>query len=665
MRRSRCGDPAGLARKGAMLRPIWLLSQDTAQFCAPPLTTGALKAYFVRHGRTAPASQVEIVHFLGEGAAPRWLDDTWRRETAAVARAAIASGLQPVVGLSCYTWNVAEFLDIARAIKDELPEVLIVAGGPHVQRAQDFLRDDGIDVVVLGEGEETFTELLDCADRAGWEKIQGLAFVGGGGEIRTTPARPRTAELDRFPTALDVIELRDEDGKPRYRQVAYETSRGCPYRCSFCEWGTGAIGTKMYQFSVDRIRDDLERLVEGGIHDIWLCDSNFGALREDRAKAEIIVDLKKRTGRPNTFATSWSKNHNQRVQDIVRLMHRHGLLWHYHLALQTLTPYALELSHRTNMRANDYEPIARTLAAEGVPITGELIWGLPGDNLADFERNLDHLMTVFPNINIFGYTLLPGTEFYEKREEYSLVTLPVAGYGKAKGEYVVGCHTFSRDEGEEGYFLITAYVLLARGHVMPLAVRHLAQTGRVGVCRILRACLHALVAEYGAEVEAEVERDLRGNRMAVYESRAPLFVRAIADLERTFAVIRRVVAGDLVAQGASDLVASTLAVLELDRAFCPRSTPAETIVCEFDFAADRASEALSAMQPAAADDLERTGEPVVALEIRHPGLVGEVLLDPDGGSWMRGRTVRVLRDPWARDMGADTAADRDDAAAAD
>jgi hypothetical protein len=178
---------------------------------------------------------------------------------------------------------------------------------------------------------------------------------------------------------------------------------------------------------------------------------------------------------------------------------------------------------------------------------------------------------------------------------------------------------------------------------MPLVVRHLAQTGRVGVCRVLRACLHALVAEFGPEVEAEVERDLRGNRMAVYESRAQLFVHAIADLERTFAVIERVVAADLVAQGAGDLVESALAVLELDRAFCPRSTPAETIVVDFDFAADRAAEALGAMQAAAPSDLDRSAGESVALEIRHPGLVGTVLVDPDGGSWMRGRTVGVRR----------------------
>ena len=60
---------------------------------------------------------------------------------------------------------------------------------------------------------------------------------------------------------------------------------------------------------------------------------------------------------------------------------------------------------------------------QGVPIAAELIWGLPGDNLPDFETNLDTLLAIFPNINIFGYTLLPGTEFYERREEYRIEPL--------------------------------------------------------------------------------------------------------------------------------------------------------------------------------------------------------------------------------------------------
>jgi hypothetical protein len=615
-----------------MKRPVFLLSMDTDQFCAPPMTTGALKAYFAAHGRGAAQSDVELVHFAHRGHVEGWLAGEWATRVRPALLAALGGGDTPVVGLSCYTWNVAEFLDLARRVRAEAPGTLVVAGGPHVQRAEDFLHDEAIDVVVLGEGEQAFTELLDCATRQEWAGVAGIAYLDDG-RLRRTATRARTENLDRLPSALDVVALRGPCGEPLYRQVAYETSRGCPYRCSFCEWGTGAIGTKMHQFSLARIRSDLERLVDGGLQDIWLCDSNFGALREDLAKAEIFVELRRRTGRPRTFATSWSKNHNRRVQEIVRLLNRNGLLWHYHLALQTLTPKALELSHRTNMRANDYEPLARQLAAEGVPVTAELIWGLPGDTLAEFEANLDHLFAVFPNINIFAYTLLPGTEFFERREEFRLQTLEVAGYGKAKGEYVVGCHTFSRDEGEEGYFLVAAHVMLSRGHVVPLTLRLLALDGRVSVSALLREMLGALHREFAVEASEGAP----SARMGAYENRAASYVAFLAEPERSFAVIRRTVFARLAERGAVDLAAAAGATLAIDEALCPRVGPTRTVACTFPFDAYAVLDALGSMrmpEPACF----APSEPI-EVEIYHPAAVGEVLIDPDGGAWMRGRVT--------------------------
>ena len=248
-------------------------------------------------------------------------------------------------------------------------------------------------------------------------------------------------------------------------------------------------------------------------------------------------------------------------------------------------------------------------------------------------------MTVFPNINIFGYTLLPGTEFFEKRDEYRLVTLPVAGYGKAKGEYVVGCHTFPRDEGEEGYFLITSYVMMARGHVMPLAVRHLALSGGVPVSALLRTIMHELVAEFGGELEREIGIDLRGDRMAVYESRADLYLRCLGDLERTFGIIRSVVPRFLAEHGREDLVEGTMNVLDLDRAFCPRTGARSMERHRFAFAAEQVAASLGRLEAPEADDLRSRPGAECAFDVDHPGLVGEVLRDPDGGSWMRGRIV--------------------------
>lgn len=618
-----------------MKRPVWLFSMDTEQFSSPPLVTGGLKAYFLGRGKTADRSEIELVHFHRHEDIGEWIRETWYSDAAGIARRAVEMGLEPLVGFSCYTWNVAAFLDLISALRADVPQLTVVVGGPHVQSAEDFLISDGIDVVVLGEGESTLAELLDASDRSQWPNIEGLAFCADG-RIQHTAPRARRVDLSDLPSALDVIELRDGEGRPRYPRAAIETARGCPFRCAFCEWGTGAIGTKMYQFPLERFRDEVERLIAGGVDDIWLCDSNFGALPEDLEKARILVDVRRRTGRPSTFATSWHKQHNARVREIVLLLHESGMLQHYNLALQTLTPLALDLSHRKNLRSNQYEPIAKEMAEAGVSVATELIWGLPGDNLRDFEAHLDRLSAVFPNINIFGYTLLPGTEFYARREEYQIDAIPVAGYGRAHGEYVVGCQSFTRDEGIEGYFLISAHILLVRGYVIPFTARYLALRGDFAVSAFLRATLRALAAESAADLP---DLDL-SDRMTVYENRAALYVAALRDEERAFAAIGNVLDSSLRAAGFSRQARRTAAqVLELDRAFCPRVGAGGISEVYFDFEAAAASYHLSRMEM---PPPECFAPLVTSLTIRHPGHVGEVLIDPDGGSWMRGVQTEPL-----------------------
>ncbi|HEX7481383.1 MAG TPA: radical SAM protein [Polyangiales bacterium] len=619
-------------------RPVWLFSLDTEQFSAVPMTTGRLKAYFAKYGATAEHTDVELVHFLQSEEIDPWLASHWDGHELARAQRALADGLAPVVGFSIYTWNAAQFLEAIRHMRKSCPEISVVVGGPHVQRARDFLFDDGIDVVMLGEGEASFQEWLDCSDRGAWSEIKGIAFLQNGALVETEK-RERFTDLDQLPSALDVLSLRDEQGLPRYPRVAYETSRGCPFKCAFCEWGTGAIGTKMHQHSLARIRSDFERLIEGGVQDIWLCDSNFGALAEDLDKAKIIVELRERTGRPSTFATSWSKTHNDRVQEVVLLLQKHGLLQHYNLALQTLTPLALKLSNRKNMKSNRYEPIAKAMAEQGVQIATELIWGLPGDNLREFEQNLDKLISVFTNINIFGYTLLPGTEFFERRDEYKLQTIPVAGYGKAKGEYVVACHTFSRDEGIEGYFLISAHIMLIRGYVMPLTARYLSLHKGAPVSALFRAALRAIATEFASELP---DLDL-GDRMLVYENRDRLYIAALGQRERLYAVLRRTLEHWLISHdGDAEFVRQAAAVLALDEAFCPRVGQGHTLSQSFDFDADRVAFHLNRME---LPDQQAFATTASSLRIRHPGGVGEVLKDPDGGSWFRGKPVEHAGKP--------------------
>jgi tRNA A37 methylthiotransferase MiaB len=613
-----------------MQRPIWLLSLDSDTFPAAPMTTGGLKAYYQELGKNPAQVDIQLVHFVNHPEKiPQWLEQ-WQKDELPRAREAIAAELQPVMGFSVYTWNAAEFLDLMRQVKGLCPEMLIVAGGPHVQKARDYLFSEAVDIIVLGEGEATFTDFLDAGSREEWHDVAGLAFVENG-ELVTTAERPRFRNLNELPSPLNVISLLDSEGEP-YDCIAYETSRGCPYKCAFCEWGTGAIGTKMLSFSVERIRHDWNYIVDAGIKNIWLTDSNFGALKEDVEKAKVLCEIKQRTGLPNTFATSWSKKHGSRSQEIVLLLHQNNLLPHYHLALQTLTPLALELCHRTNMDANKYEPIAREMAKARVPIACELIWGLVGDNLASFEKNLDRLFAVFPTINIFGYTLLPGTEFYDKREEYSIETLPVAGYGKAKGEYVVGCMSFPVEEGLEGYFLITAHLLMSRGYMLPLTLRYLALSETVPVAGMMRALLQALCTEFSSEIPG-LDAD---DRMGVYEFREELFITSYTYPERTYACVRQVamqwiddhMGNQLDAAGLKHRV---MQLLELDQAFAPHVGATRDVVARFDFDANAVIDSLESMEIPTA---ELFADNPTEVGIHIPGGVGDIIKDPDGGVWI-------------------------------
>jgi hypothetical protein len=154
----------------------------------------------------------------------------------------------------------------------------------------------------------------------------------------------------------------------------------------------------------------------------------------------------------------------------------------------------------------------------------------------------------------------------------------------------------------------------------------------------LRATLRALLDDLADVLPEGVTPDLGIDRMAAYESRSALFVSFLAHPERVYPLIVRVLADELQAQGAADLVPAALRVLELDQAFHPRHGEKRVEWHRFGFAADRVERALSGMQMPDAAWLAAAA--AVELVIEHPGGVGDVLRDPDGGAWGRGRVAR-------------------------
>ena len=207
----------------------------------------------------------------------------------------------------------------------------------------------------------------------------------------------------------------------------------------------------------------------------------------------------------------------------------------------------------------------------------------------------------------------------------------MAGYGKAKGEYVVGCHSFNRDQGEEGYFLISAHILLIHGHVIPLTTRLLALSGAAPVSPLLREVMRTLITEFGPELEDFDPTD----RMQVYESRSRLYLAALAQSQRCFDAIHNCVIAWLHEHEAgATIIEQATRLLQLDALLCPRAGSETTLELELDYNATQVYDKLAAMELPEASSFDGSSR---LMTIQHPGGVGEILFDPDGGSWLRGK----------------------------
>src|SRR5665647_47889 len=175
--------------------------------------------------------------------------------------------LQPdVLGFSCYIWNIKTILEICADFKQVSPHTLVILGGPEVSYdAEQVLHDNPfIDYVVRGEGELSFQELL-MALHAGHtiHNIKGISYRVGE-EIHRNPERELIANLDviPFPYLEGLDELDD-------KIVYYESSRGCPFNCSYCLSST--IKGIRY-FSIDRVKSDLTLILRHQVREIKFVD---------------------------------------------------------------------------------------------------------------------------------------------------------------------------------------------------------------------------------------------------------------------------------------------------------------------------------------------------------------------------------------------------------
>ena len=380
----------------------------------------------------------------------------------------VERGITPGVFIfSNYLWTVEDSLRLSAAVKAINPANITIHGGPSTPSyekdcEQFFLDNPHVDIAVRGEGELTFSDILDKLDieNAGGldvlKDVEGLTYRGATGVVRTGN-RDRIADLNTIPSPY-LTGLFDEFGSVSAGAVI-ETNRGCPYGCTFCDWGSATL-SKVRRFELDRVYAELEWSAKNQIQDASIADANFGMLARDVAITEKIAELKSSYGYPRSVGINYAKNQVKYLRDIIRIMAEAGILTEGKVSLQSMDETTLQVIDRANIKLDKYNELATEFRRADLPLAVEIMVGLPGATSAAFHNDLQQCTNRDVRAMLNNTTLLPNSPMNDPayRKEYAIVAAP--------GEMLKETASYTREEWEGmnrlkiAYYLFDSYGLL-------------------------------------------------------------------------------------------------------------------------------------------------------------------------------------------------------------
>ncbi|MFP6901479.1 MAG: cobalamin-dependent protein, partial [Opitutales bacterium] len=202
-----------------------------------------------------------------------------------------------VAFFSTYVWNFRISLEIAKRLKQQQPDTLVVFGGPHVpDRDEGFLvRHPFIDLVCHGEGEQSAAAILNNCLSKNWDRVPGVSYLGEDGGLIHNAKAPRMTDLANYPSPyLEGVFDPLIEANPEETGIAlWETNRGCPFSCTFCDWGS-AVQSKVYSFEMERLYGEVEWFADRAIEFVFCCDANFGILPRDIDIANYVAEIKRK-----------------------------------------------------------------------------------------------------------------------------------------------------------------------------------------------------------------------------------------------------------------------------------------------------------------------------------------------------------------------------------
>lgn len=311
---------------------------------------------------------------------------------------------------SCYIWNRQEVIRAAETIRKVLPETVIWAGGPEVSYdAEAFLQENPqFDGVMIGEGEQTFRRLLEYyVDGLGaLEEIPGIACRAAAKQ----PAAAPCASLDSLPFVYQ--DLREFEN----RIIYYESSRGCPFSCSYC---LSSIDRRVRFRSMELVERELAYFLEQKVRQVKFVDRTFNCSHE--RTLELWKFIRDHDNGVTNFHFEISADLLNEEELSVLAGMRPGLV-QLEIGVQTVCQEALRAIHRSAPFEKIAEHVKRIASHHNIHQHLDLIAGLPYEDFESFRTSFDTVYRLHPQELQLGFLkVLCGSEMHQRAEEYGII----------------------------------------------------------------------------------------------------------------------------------------------------------------------------------------------------------------------------------------------------
>lgn len=303
-----------------------------------------------------------------------------------------------IVALSSYVWNWNYNREFALEVKKRYPQSLIITGGPNVdKRDKDFFEKNGMfDIAVMGEGELAFKEILErYLNNQDYGEIPHVFPKNG--KLCELPTRLNNLEIIPSPILTGfydrIIESVEKEEGPQIWQVTYETLRGCPYKCAFCDIGD-EYWQKIKTFDMDRITKEIDWMSEKKVEYVSVCDSNWGLLQRDKDITEYVIKKKLETGFPKIWDVTWAKSNVETIYEIALLDKKANtrLFKGVTFAMQSLNDETLKATNRFNLQEDKVYSYLEKYRDENIPTYSELIWPMPNETYDSLKNGIQKLI---------------------------------------------------------------------------------------------------------------------------------------------------------------------------------------------------------------------------------------------------------------------------------